>query len=108
MATTISIHGASYSTANPLLLPQELQLKIMNLLLPAAGVRVTSLESWGDAPQLDRAFLESRSALCNLYQVSRNFSTIATGFLYKVVVLRNRKYLICFFRTLLGARHLRP
>jgi len=80
----------------------------MNFLLPAGGIRVTTLESWADAPQLDRSFLESRSALHSLCQVSHNFNAVATSYPYKIVVLKSRKDLICFFRTLLSARHLRP
>ncbi|KAE9372621.1 hypothetical protein N431DRAFT_439698 [Stipitochalara longipes BDJ] len=94
------------ASANHLLLPQELLLRIIDYLLPTG--RVTTLESWADTPQLNRSLVESRAVLCNICHVSRQFNAIATSFLYKVVVLKNRRELLCFFRTLLSARHLRP
>ena len=87
-----------HGNAPILSLPLELIEGILQHLMPRGSV--TPRRSWSDSPLLNPLFLQARTTLYSLSRTCRSLNRAAIGSLYALVILRDRRELVCFFPTL--------
>lgn len=93
-------------------LPVELQVAVFEQLVPAGTVTTVApvAHTWpsADRPQLMEPYREGSRTLARVCRTSRHFNRIATLLLYRVAVAKDRRQLLCLFRTLATVPLLRP